>query len=78
MPLSMVLCNVLSSIPVLPGSLHSCPLHWLSGLALPPPCRSYKAYLQSAAAELQAVRNGPGGVLFCNLSPAWRNVEACE
>jgi hypothetical protein len=31
----------------------------------------YKAYLQAAAQELRAVRNGPGGVQLFNLSPAW-------
>jgi hypothetical protein len=38
----------------------------------------YKAYLQAAAQELRAVRNGPGGVQLFNLSPAWRNVEAYQ
>ncbi|EFN52829.1 hypothetical protein CHLNCDRAFT_138268 [Chlorella variabilis] len=37
---------------------------------------SYKVYLQQAAQELRAMRNGPGGVQLFNLSPAWRNVEA--
>ena len=32
---------------------------------------AYKQYLQTAAQELRTIRNGPGGVLFCNLSPAW-------
>ncbi|KAL4439922.1 hypothetical protein ABPG75_002923 [Micractinium tetrahymenae] len=39
---------------------------------------SYKQYLQQAAQELRAVRNGPGGVQLFNLSPAWRNVEAYQ
>ncbi|KAL4423740.1 hypothetical protein ABPG75_001041 [Micractinium tetrahymenae] len=38
----------------------------------------YKQYLQQAAQELRAVRNGPGGVQLFNLSPAWRNVEAYQ
>lgn len=39
---------------------------------------SYKQYLQHAAQELRAARNGPGGVQLFNLSPAWRNVEAYQ
>lgn len=31
----------------------------------------YKTYLQAAAQEVRAVRNGPGGVLLLNLSPPW-------
>lgn len=40
-------------------------------LPCPAPTRSYKLYLQQVAQELRAIRNGPGGVQFCNLSPAW-------
>lgn len=40
---------------------------------LPPPLhtRSYKQWLQQAAQEVRAARNGPGGVQLFNLSPAW-------